>query len=89
MAVKSFVKKVGKKAKDGSLTLPYSEFGVGFENVVDTRRDKGNYSLAQFFDNYMDFMKIQRLYTLAKPSLLILMLAFGLIQVLLTNRKEE
>lgn len=57
MAVKSFVKKVGKKAKDGSLTLPYSEFGVGFENVVDTRRGKGNYSLAQFFDNYMDFMK--------------------------------
>lgn len=57
MAVKSFVKKVGQKAKDGSLTLPYSEFGVGFENVVDTRSDKGNYSLAQFFDNYMDFMK--------------------------------
>lgn len=57
MAVKSFVKKVGQKAKDGSLTMPYSEFGVDFENVVDTRRDKGNYSLAQFFDNYMDFMK--------------------------------
>ena len=57
MAIKSFVKKVGKKAKDGSLTLPYSEFGVGFDNVVDTRMDKGNYSLAQFFDNYMDFMK--------------------------------
>ena len=57
MAVKSFVKKVGQKAKDGSLTMPYSEFGVGFENVADTRRDKGNYSLAQFFDNYMDFMK--------------------------------
>ena len=57
MAVKSFVKKVGQKAKDGSLTLPYSEFGVGFENVVDTRRDKGNYCLAQFFDNYMDYMK--------------------------------
>ena len=57
MAVKSFVKKVGQKAKDGSLTMPYSAFGVGFENVVDTRRDKGNYSLAQFFDNYMDFMK--------------------------------
>ena len=57
MAVKSFVKKVGQKAKDGSLTMPYSEFGVGFEYVVDTRRDKGNYSLAQFFDNYMDFMK--------------------------------
>ena len=57
MAVKSFVKMVGQKAKDGSLTLPYSEFGVGFENVVDTRRDKGNYSLAQFFDNYMNFMK--------------------------------
>lgn len=57
MAVKSFVKKVGQKAKDGSLTLPYSEFGVGFENVVDMRKDKGNYSLAQFFDNYMDYMK--------------------------------
>ena len=57
MAVKSFVKKVGQKAKDGSLTLPYSEFGVGFENVVDTRKDKDNYSLAQFFDNYMDYMK--------------------------------
>ena len=57
MAVKSFVKKVGQKAKDGSLTMPYSEFGVGFESVVDTRKDKGNYSLAQFFDNYMDYMK--------------------------------
>lgn len=57
MAVKSFVKKVGQKAKDGSLIMPYSEFGVGFENVVDTRSNKGNYSLAQFFDNYMDFMK--------------------------------
>ena len=57
MAVKSFVKKVGQKAKDGSLTLPYSEFGVGFDNVVDTRKDKGTYSLAQFFDNYMDYMK--------------------------------
>ena len=57
MAVKSFVKKVGQKAKDGSLTMPYSEFGVDFENVVDTRKDKGNYSLAQFFDNYMDYMK--------------------------------
>ena len=57
MAVKSFVKKVGQKAKDGSLTMPYSEFGVGFDKVVDTRKDKGNYSLAQFFDNYMDFMK--------------------------------
>lgn len=57
MAVKSFVKKVGQKAKDGSLTMPYSEFGVGFENVVDTRKDKGHYSLAQFFDNYMDYMK--------------------------------
>ena len=53
MAVKSFVKKVGQKAKDDSLTMPYSEFGVGFDNVVDTRKDKGNYSLAQFFD----FMK--------------------------------
>lgn len=89
MAVKSFVKKVGQKARDGSLTMPYSEFGVGFENVVDTRKDKGNYSLAQFFDNYMDYMKIQHLYILARHSLLILMLAFGLIQVLLTNRKEE
>lgn len=57
MAVKSFIKKVGQKAKDGSLTLPYSEFGVGFDNVVDTRSGKGNYSLAQFFDNYMDYMK--------------------------------
>ena len=82
MAVKSFVKKVGQKAKDGSLTLPYSEFGVGFENVVDTRKDKGNYSLAQFFDNYMDYMKNT---TFVYTG----MLAFGLIQVLLTNRKEE
>lgn len=57
MATKSFVKKVGEKAKDGSLTTPYSEFGVGFDNVVDTRSGKGNYSLAQFFDNYIDYMK--------------------------------
>lgn len=56
MAVKSFIKKVGQKAKDGSLTMPYSEFGVGFDNVVDTRSGKGNYSLAQFFDNYINYM---------------------------------
>ena len=30
--------------------------GVDFDNVIDTRQDKGNHSLAQFFDNYVEFM---------------------------------
>lgn len=28
-----------------------------FETTVDTRANKGNYSLAQFFDHYIEFMQ--------------------------------
>lgn len=56
MATNTSVKKVSQKGKDGILSSPVS-FGVSFDNVVDERVGKGNYSLAQLFDSYMDFIQ--------------------------------
>ena len=56
MAETNLVKQVAVKQEDGSLGS-YVKLGASFEEIVDSRRDKGNFSLAQFFDNYMDFMK--------------------------------
>lgn len=55
MAEKKLVRQVTVKGEDGQLGNPYS-IGATFEEIVDTRAGKGNYSLAQFFDNYIDFM---------------------------------
>ena len=55
MAEKKLVRQVTVKGEDGQLGNPYS-IGATFEEIVDTRAGKGNYSLAQFFDNYVDFM---------------------------------
>lgn len=56
MATIDLVKSVAIKKEDGT---PEADryFGVSFENVIDERASKGNYSLAQFFDSYDAFMK--------------------------------
>lgn len=56
MAQKNLVNQVGVKSDTGEMGSYYS-FGATFSEIVDTRTNKGNYSLAQFFDNYMSFMK--------------------------------
>lgn len=56
MATNTSIKKVSQKGKDGILSSPVS-LGANFENVIDERLNKGNYSLAQFFDSYIDFIK--------------------------------
>lgn len=56
MATKSFVKQVAQKNKNGQL-INNTSIGVDFDSVVDIRSGKGNYSLAQLFDNYIDFMQ--------------------------------
>lgn len=52
---KTFVKELVQKQDDGNLT-DYVSFGTDFENIFDTRAGKANYSLAQFFDNYLAFL---------------------------------
>lgn len=56
MATNNLVKTVAVKSEDGTLGSDF-KIGAGFNEIVDDRAGKGNYSLAQFFDNYMDFMK--------------------------------
>lgn len=51
----ALVKTVAVKNEEGTLGNDY-KFGTTFEEVIDGRASKGGYSLAQFFDNYMDFM---------------------------------
>lgn len=58
MATKNnLVTKLTVKREDGTLDPEIKQFGVNFENVIDSRGSKGNYTLAQFFDNYDAFMK--------------------------------
>lgn len=52
---KNLVTQVAQKQDDGTLAL-HSTFGADFSNVVDNRAGKNNYTLDQFFDNYMNFM---------------------------------
>lgn len=56
MANVNYVKQVSVKNESGSLDSAYS-IGAGFADVVDTRADRGNYTLEQFFDNYINFMR--------------------------------
>lgn len=56
MAQTNLVKEVAIKQNDGTLGS-YYKIGGSFSEIVDTRTGKGNYSLAQFFDNYLNFMK--------------------------------
>lgn len=56
MATSNLVKTVATKQEDGTLGNDY-KFGVSFNEVVDDRPGKTSYSLAQFFDNYISYMK--------------------------------
>lgn len=55
MAQSNLVKKVAIKNEQGTIGTPYN-IGADFADVVDSRSNKGNYSLQQFFDNYLDYM---------------------------------
>ncbi len=55
MAQISQLKDVSVKQDTGEMNGPYP-VGVTFDNVVDSNRSKGNYSLRKFFDNYIDYM---------------------------------
>lgn len=57
MATSNLVTKLTTKREDGTLDPTQKYFGVNFEHVIDERASKGNYTLAQFFDNYDAFMK--------------------------------
>lgn len=56
MAITNLVKTVAVKKPDGTMDQDRS-FGVSFNNVIDERSSKGNYTLAQFFDSYDSFLK--------------------------------
>lgn len=56
MASKKIVQEIYEKGDDGLLSNAY-KIGASFKEVVDSRSGKGNYSLEQFFDNYVEFMK--------------------------------
>lgn len=56
MAKKNLVKQVSVKQEDGNFGSFY-DFGASFSEIIDSRAGQGNFSLAQFFDNYMAFMK--------------------------------
>lgn len=56
MARKNLVKQISVKQDDNTLGTFY-DFGASFADIVDTRIGMGNFSLEQFFDNYMSFMK--------------------------------
>lgn len=51
----TIVRQVSEKNENGTLNDPVP-IGATFETVVDTRATKGNHTLAQFFDSYIDFM---------------------------------
>lgn len=55
---KELLTKAAVKQNDGTLGS-YTPIGASFEDVFDTRgsKDDGFYSLAQFFDNYLAFIK--------------------------------
>lgn len=55
MAEQNLIREVAVKQDDGTMGS-YTKIGSTFSEVVDTRSGNGNYSLAQFFDNYLDFM---------------------------------
>lgn len=55
MSNSTLVTKVLRKNETGELQTPVT-IGVDFDNVIDTRSNKGGYSLAQFFDAYVDYM---------------------------------
>ena len=56
MASVTIIENIGEKQENGTISH-VANAGASFSNVIDTRADKGNYTLEQFFDHYMNFMK--------------------------------
>lgn len=56
MAQLNLVNQVGVKNDSGEMGA-FQNIGTSFANIIDTRTNRGNYSLEQFFDNYMNFLK--------------------------------
>lgn len=54
-STKDIVREISEKQESGQMSS-YSPLGALFENVIDTREGKGNYTLAQFFDSYYNFI---------------------------------
>ncbi len=73
------------KQDDGTLGS-YTPIGASFEDVYDTRGDNSNgfYSLAQFFDNYLAFVKGVKLVHTGDTQPTNLNYCFGLIHQKLT-----
>lgn len=55
-AQKTLLQDVSIKRDTGDLSSP-TPVGVTFDNVIDSRAAKGNYTLAQFLDSYLEFMQ--------------------------------
>lgn len=55
-AQQEFLQSVSVKNKTGEFDPPVL-VGASFDNVVDTRKDKAPYTLAQFYDNVMEFFQ--------------------------------
>lgn len=56
MATTNLVKTVAIKSDEGTLGSDY-KLSSSFQDIIDNRQGKGNYTLAQFFDNYISFMR--------------------------------
>lgn len=56
MAQKSLVQQVAVKQDNGTMSS-MTNIGATFDNVIDSRIGKGNYSLTQFFDAFMEYMQ--------------------------------
>lgn len=56
MAEATVVREVYVKQEDGSISSPHA-IGSSFQNIIDDRPGQDGYTLAQFFDNYKDFMR--------------------------------
>lgn len=55
-AQKTLLRDVSVKRDTGDLTSPVY-VGTTFEDTIDSRRGKTPYTLAQFFDHYLNFMQ--------------------------------
>lgn len=63
---KTFINQIAQKNPDGCLGQSI-QIGTDFDSVVDTRQDRGFHTLAQFFDNYIEFTK-KYTFVVASPS---------------------
>lgn len=56
MANKTLITDIAQKQEDGSLGAPY-DIGADFADIVDGRAGGEGYTLQQFYDHYINFMK--------------------------------